>query len=493
MTVRPGTVYLVGAGPGDPGLITVRGLELLQRADVILYDRLVDDSLLEHAPPSAQLIDIGKTPWEPTTTQEEINEALVTQAALGNVVVRLKGGDPFVFGRGWEEHEACRLAGIPCEIVPGITSAIAGPAAVGIPVTSRGVASSFVVIAAPVVTDRQLDAAVHADTAVFLMGMRGLSGLTKRLIERGRDVATPAAIVERATMPGQRTVRARLDTIATVAENAGMSSPAVIVVGETASYGEQSDGPLSGQRIVVTRPLNASHHLANGLRALGADIIVAPLIGLSLLDDVDATVMKRTDTYDWIVFSSRHGVRGFRRLVERAGFDARKLSGAKIAAVGPVTARELGAWGIRADLVAEPARADALVAQLLAHAHAPRRVLFPCGTLALDAIPEGLGAHGIDVEQLVVYETRKLALDSRVCKEIARGVDAVVFASPSAVTAFGECGAVLGEAHVVCIGPTTAAATSIFGWPNVHVADVHSDAGLIASTMSVLQCGAGLY
>lgn len=486
MTVRPGSVYLVGAGPGDPGLITVRGLELLQRADVILHDRLVDSTLLEHASPVAQLIDIGKTPWEPTTTQEEINVSLITYASKGKVVVRLKGGDPFVFGRGWEELEACRQAGIPCEVVPGVSSAIAGPAAAGIPVTVRGVASSVVVIAAQVVTDRQLDAAVNADTAVFLMGMRGLRELVKRLIGRGRDATTPAAVVERATLPGQRVVRAPLGNIATAVENAGIGSPAVIVVGETAGYGVSAGGPLSGRRVIVTRPLNAAHELNNGLRALGADVIPAPLIGIGVVSDNQPEVLSRVHEFDWIVFSSRHGVRGFRRALDRAGSDFRALSRARIAAVGPVTARELGAWGIRADLVANPARADVLVQQLLAHENAPKRVLFPSGTLALETIPAALGARGIEVVSLTVYETRKLPLETRVCEELVRGVDAVLFASPSAVTAFGESRATLGSARVVCIGPTTARAAAPFGWGDLRVADVHSDEGLLAATVAAL-------
>lgn len=489
MTVRPGTVYLVGAGPGDPGLITVRGMELLQRADVILHDRLVASTLLEHASPVAQMVDIGKTPWEPTTTQEEINLSLITYAAKGKVVVRLKGGDPFVFGRGWEELEACRQAGIPCEVVPGVSSAIAGPAAAGIPVTMRGVASSVVVIAAQVVTDRQLDSAVNADTAVFLMGMRGLSALATRLIARGRDATTPAAVIERATLPGQRVVRASLRNIAAMAEGAGITSPAVIIVGETAAYGTNPTGPLSGHRVIVTRPLNAAHHLSNGLRALGADVIAAPLIGIGAIAAQQPEILARLHEFDWIVFSSRHGVRGFRRALEGAGCDVRNLSHARIAAVGPVTARELASWGIRPDLVAEPARADVLVQQLMAHKSAPRRVLFPSGTLALETIPAALGSRNVEVVSFTVYETRKLSLENRVRTELQRGVDAVLFASPSAVTAFGESEPSIGAARVVCIGPTTAAATAPFGWRNVRVADVHSDDGLLAATVAALSQG----
>ena len=239
MTVRPGTVYLVGAGPGDPGLITVRGLELLQRADVILHDRLVAPALLREGRATALVSDVGKAPRGHAVSQEEINAALVAHAEQGKTVVRLKGGDPLVFGRGWEEREACRKAGVPCEIVPGISSALAGPAAADIPVTCRGVASSVAIVAAATIGRRQLAAIAHADTCVFLMGMHGLRDLATRLLECGRDPATPAAVVERATLPGQRLVRARLDRIADAVAAAGLRAPAVIVVGATAAFGSE--------------------------------------------------------------------------------------------------------------------------------------------------------------------------------------------------------------------------------------------------------------
>jgi uroporphyrinogen III methyltransferase/synthase len=486
MTVRPGTVYLVGAGPGDPGLITVRGLELLQRADVILHDRLLSDALLAQAPATAELIDVGKTPWGQAANQEEINAALVAHATRGRIVVRLKGGDPLVFGRGWEEREACRRAGVICEIVPGISSALAGPAAADIPVTCRGVASSVAIAAAPVIGRRELEAIAHADTCVFLMGMRDLPELARRLMEYGRAPETPAAVIERATLPGQRTVRARLDKIADAAAAAGLQSPAVIVVGATAALGTNSAGPLAGRRIVVTRPLSAAHHLTSALRALGAEVIAAPLIQIGLSDPGDTTWLERIGGFDWIVFSSRHAVRGFRRAVEKLGADVRRLAHARVAVVGPITARELETWGIRPDLLAEPARADALVRLLLAQEPRPQRVLFPCGTLALETIPTLLAEHGIAVERLPVYETKGLLLDSRTRQCIENGVDAVLLASPSAAVALGQSRVTLGSAVVVCIGPTTAEATATFRWPDVRVASVHSDAGMTAATLSAL-------
>jgi uroporphyrinogen III methyltransferase/synthase len=479
-------VYLVGAGPGDPSLITVRGLELLQRADVVLYDRLVSPALLERVRARALLIDVGKAPVGEAALQADINRALVEHALQGRVVVRLKGGDPNVFGRASEERQACMEAGIPCEIVPGISSALAGPAAAGIPVTLRGVASSIAIAATPAVGDEELRAIAGADTAVFLMGVRGLPRLVRRLLDAGRDPSTPVAIVERATMPGQQTVRATLDGIVDAAKRAHVQSPAVIVVGATAALGTNAYGPLAGKRVVVTRPLNAAQEVSNELRALGADVVFAPMIEMVSVENVDDPPLSRLGEYDWIVFTSRHAVRGFRRLVERFG-DVRSIAHARFAVVGPTTARELEMWGIQPDLQPGDHRADQLATLLVEQC--PRRVLFPCGTLALTTIPAMLGKHGIPLELLPVYHTHQLAVDDRARAQIERGVDAVLLASPSAAVALGASGVRLGDATVVCIGATTAAAAVSFGWANVITARDHSDAGLIEALLEALSIG----
>lgn len=485
MTIRPGTVYLVGAGPGDPGLLTVRGLELLRRADVVIHDRLISPPLLAEVLPGARLVDVGKVPRGAATDQTVINEILIAEARLDNVVVRLKGGDPLIFGRGWEEREACVAAGIPCEIVPGISSALAGPAAADIPVTCRGIAGSVAIVAAPVADDNRLAAIAHADTCVFLMGMHEIASLTHRLIVAGRDPNSPAAVVERATLPGQRSVRAPLHAIADVASAAGLESPAIIVIGETVSLAQSRPGPLSGKRIVVTRPTTAAHETTQRLRTLGADVIAAPLIEIALREPDDPSWFSRLASFDWVVFSSRHAVRGFRRALEAEGGDLRRLGAAQIAAVGPITGRELEQWGIRPDLIATPARADALVTQLTLRRPAPRRALFPSGTLALETIPLSLSTLDIPTERVRVYETRQLAPDPRVCDAIAQGVDAILLASPSAATALGRCGMSLHDTPIICIGPTTAAATAPYGWTDVRVADVHTDNGMIDLLLSI--------
>jgi uroporphyrinogen III methyltransferase/synthase len=476
-------VYLVGAGPGDPSLITVRGLELLERADVILYDRLVSPALLERARTRAVLIDVGKSPAGDAALQTDINRSLVEHARRGRVVVRLKGGDPNVFGRAWEERQACVDMRVACEIVPGVSSATAGPSAAGVPVTLRGVASSVAIAATPTIDDRQLSALVVADTSVCLMGVRELRSLASRLVAAGRDPSTPVAIVERATLPGQRTVRAPLSEIVREAERAGIESPAVIVVGATAALGAEAHGPLAGKRVVVTRPMKAAHELSGDLRALGADVVFAPLIEIVPADDTDQRTFDRLDEYDWIVFTSRHAVRAFRRMVERRG-DVRSIAHARFAVVGATTGRELESWGVHPDLQPDDHRAEQL-ATLLA-AERPRRVLFPCGTLALTTIPAVLGEHGIVVDLLRVYHTRSLALDARVRAQIERGVDAVLLASPSAAVALAASGVALGDAVVICLGPTTAAAVP-FDMPNVVTATNHSDAGMVDALVAAFR------
>lgn len=491
MTVRAGTVYLVGAGPGDPSLITVRGRELLERADVVLFDRLVAPELLELAPAHATLVDVGKRSSGDSETQSSINAQLVAHAQQRRIVVRLKGGDPLIFGRAWEERAACMSAGIPCEIVPGISSALAGPTSADIPVTLRGVASSLAIVAAPNVSDTQLASLSAADTCVFLMGVRELPSLVRRLIDAGKHPDTPAAIVERATLPGQRTVRSPLHALAAAAARASVTSPAIVVVGATAAaeiagYHTQ---PLIGRRILVTRPHSAAYELTHSLRALGAEVVHEPLISISSRDVNVEDVLGRIDDYDWLVFTSRHGVRGFRRAVEARG-DVRSLGRVRIAAVGPTTVSELTAWGIRPDLVPSRARVDALTSALLEQFPKPRRVLFPAGTLARDAVVEALGAHDVVVDALLVYETQMLSLSPSTQRAIGGELDAVLLASPSAARAFVAAAGTPAPTRLICLGEGTALPLLNAGWTNVHVASVHSDAGMIAALIDALQARA---
>lgn len=488
MMPMAGTVYLVGAGPGDPGLLTRRGARLLRTADVILYDRLVSRALLALARPEADRIPVGKRPGGMGITQADIHERLISAARRGQVVVRLKGGDPFVFGRGSEEREACLRAGVPCVVVPGVTSAIAGPGAMGIPVTARGVARSFVVLSGHNADDGggRADGEEECDgdwgrpdTVVVLMGRQSLPAVTARLKKLGYGPDTGAALVDRATMRSQRGVRASLGTIAAAADRAGIETPAVLVVGDVV---EQSVTgpllPLAGARVMVTRPHHASTVLAEHLRARGAEVIVGPAIGITYMEpDVGALPPV---SWDWVVFTSRHAVRGWWRWLARHNLDARVVAGSRVAAVGPSTAGELRRIGLRADLIPTEFRAAALVKTLAPHLDRGSQVLHPCGTRARAEVREGL-QHAAEVHDLVVYATCDRAPGPSLRRRVAQGVDYLLLHSPSAAQVMVTHRLVPPEAVIACIGPTTAAAAQSLGLSPLIVAEEHTDRGLVAA------------
>lgn len=486
-----GSVWLVGAGPGDPGLITVRGLRALQRADVVVTDRLVDGALLEEARVGTLIIDASKAPGNHVLTQDQINAALVKHARLGRRVVRLKGGDPYIFGRGWEELAACRAAGIACEVVPGITSAIAAPAAAGIPVTARGVSRTLGIATpqSPAGEDHEsLDYAALAsmETVVLLMSRAALGQAAQRLIAAGKDPRTPAAIVQDATLPSQRAVFGTLATISSRADEAGIRNPAVVVIGAVVALADRADGPkrgLEGRRIVVTRPTTASGGLISDLRSRGAEVINAPLIRIGYLPVLRGEWITRC--YDWVVFTSLHAVRGFRLALQQRGLDARFFAGARVAAVGPKTAEELSALGISPDLVPEVHRASALV-DALATRVGSHGVLFPCGTLARDELRSGLRRRGVRVDELVVYETVPISPPPDAMLEIQRGVDAVLLHSPSGAGAALASGMLNYTTVIGCIGPTTAKAVQDAGFATQVVPEQHTDEALVDELQSHL-------
>lgn len=493
MTVRSGTVYLIGCGPGDPGLITVRGLEVLQRADVVVYDRLAPAALLERARPDAELINAGKRPGAYSMPQSEIDALLVERALDGKAVARLKGGDPFVFGRAHEEIASCERAGVAWEVIPGVTSALSAPAAAGIGVTERGVSRGFAVITARdaggTIDSDQLARYAEAETLVVLMGVEALEELASALLKLGRAPDTPVSIIERAWMAGQRQVHGALDGIARVARREGIRSPAVIVIGAVARQNDRvrsAARALEGRRIVVTRPTNAASELLSSLRAQGAHTIHCPLIEIRERP-IDPSWVSLLDDLDWIVVTSRHGARGLIRALRSAHVDARALANVRIAAVGPVTARELETGGIIADLVPSPYRADALVRAITRAGPVSERALFVRGSLARDEVPRELRhLAGMDVRELEVYETRLKVVDDSVCRQIERGVDSVFFASPSAVQAYAQSNVVGDVESFVCIGPTTAMEAERAGLGPRIVADEHSDAGMVRALTRAL-------
>jgi uroporphyrinogen III methyltransferase/synthase len=489
-----GRVWLVGAGPGDAGLITVRGRELLERADVVVYDRLSGAKLLTHTRPDAELIDVFKAPGQHTVLQDGIHEILIHRARVGREVVRLKGGDPFVYGRGWEEIEACYLAGVPCKVVPGVSSATGVPTWAGIPLTLRGQASTVSVVTPSVgrgLPDRELpyEAMAKMDTSVVLMGSARLEEVTEGLLTAGRDSATAAAVVQEGTLPGERQVRGTLATIAGLVREEGLRAPMVLIVGPGAGLPRLDGnslapgfGPLAGRRVVVTRPLSAGRQVISKLRGLGANVIDSPLIRI---DYVQADLAGPRSDHDWIVFTSFHGVEGFLHQLERKGLDARFFGAARIATIGPKTAARLEAVGIRADLIPEEYRARALVDAVAAEAKSGERVLFPCGTLAVDEVSKGLIRVGLKVETLRVYDTVLQRPNEAALEAFRRGVDAVLLYSPSAAESLASSGVNLEGVQVFCVGPTTADAGRSLGLPVSGVPDIYGDEGMIESLLEM--------
>lgn len=500
MTATAGTVYLVGAGPGDPGLITVRGLELLRACDVVLYDRLVSPQLLSEARPGAELVFVGKRPGEAHSRQVVSDALLVTRAREGKSVVRLKGGDPFVFGRGAEEALLLRDASIPFEVVPGVSSAIAAPAYAGIPVTHRGLSSSFVVLTAREEGAVEPDAAamtVGAETVVLLMGVSALASTTRRLIEAGRSRAEPAATIEWATTGRQRVVVADLGSIADRAAAEGLSPPATTIVGPVVALRERlrwfEDRPLLGRSVVVTRPAAQARELVAALTDLGADVVELPLIAIadpSSYEDLDRAI-KSLAGYDWVLFSSVNVVERFFARMDVAGADARAFADARIGAVGARTAHALAHHGLRADLVPDASTGSALAVAL---GDGSGAVLLPRVEDAPGKPRDALAARGWTVDEVAVYANIPGRPSPDAIERVRSGdVDIVTFTSASVVRNFsavvGTPDPFEGFPAVVCIGPATAAAARAEGLRVTAVAEPHDGVGLVAAVLAVATDG----
>lgn len=451
-------VYLIGAGPGDPGLLTVRGREVLEHADVIIYDYLSNRRLLEYARPDAELIFVGKKGFSEHVTQDQINALLVDKAldARGEprCVARLKGGDPFVFGRGGEEALALRVAHLTYEVVPGVTSAIAAPAYAGIPVTHRGYASSMAIITGnedPGKEESSIDwehIAHGADTLCFVMGIKNLPRIAERLMACGRAATTPVALVRWGTTPEQEVLTATLETVVDRAAAVRFAAPAIIVVGEVAGLRErlswyEEARPLLGKRIWITRSRSQASDLAARLFALGARTEEIPTIAIAPVAD-DGPLLRAVSgvaSYDWVVFTSVNGVDAFFGALRGANRDARAIGGARVAAIGPATARRLARNGIRADLLPTAYKAEeALGALLAAGAGEGKRILIPRAEVAREVLPDGLRAAGATVDVVAAYETVP-AVDAQAVGAAARALHdgdfpAVTFTSSSTVRNF---------------------------------------------------------
>lgn len=491
-----GRVLLVGAGPGDPGLITVRGAEALQRAEVVVYDHLASPELLRYAPSAAERICVGKRAGEHTLSQGEINTLLVRLAQAGRQVVRLKGGDPFVFGRGGEEAEALAAAEIPFEVVPGVTSAVAVPAYAGIPVTHRGLASSFAVVtghedAAKPESALDWGALAGVDTLVFLMGVGNLPRIVAGLAGHGRAADTPVALIQWGTRGTQLTVAGTLADIVDRVREAGLHSPSVTVVGQVVALRERLRWfdrlPLKGLRVLVTRTREQAGQLASALRALGAEPVECPLIEIVPPLDwapLDAAIAQ-LGAYHWIVFTSANGVEAFFGRLSVAGGDARSLGGTRLAAIGPATAAALASHGLRADLLPAEYVAEA-VAVGMGHVKG-LRVLLPRAGIARPALGQELRAAGARVEEVVAYRTIAPEGLSGRLQNVLAGCDVVTFTSSSTVRHFAEVlgreagAAALERVVVACIGPVTTQTALELGLRPAVVAEEYTTGGLVSA------------
>ncbi len=503
-----GTVYLVGAGPGDPGLITLRGLQCIARADVLVYDRLVSRRLLEYAPRDAEMIYVGKQPDRHAMEQGDINRLLVSEALQGRTVTRLKGGDPFVFGRGGEEALLLAENRVPFEVVPGITSAVAVPAYAGIPVTHRGIAANFSVITGhedPAKGISDLDWASLAagrGTRIFLMGVGNLALIKEKLVENGCDIHTPVALVRWGTLPEQETLTGTLEDIAEKAEQSGFRPPAVIVVGDVVRLREQlkwrETKPLFGCRVLVTRSREQASRLSRRIEELGGEALEFPAIEIVPPQNYSAldSAIDQLQTYRWLIFTSVNGVRYFFDRLRHLRRDIRDLQGVRLCAVGPATIRELEQRGLLVEFAPREYRSEILLQELSGQVKPGEKVLLPRGNLAWENLPQGLQEMGARVDDVVVYHTVKGTGDVAFLQKMIEDgmIHAVTFTSSSTARNFSELLTAAGESEagtgqgllarrkdliLASIGPTTSGTARELGLEVDVEAEEHTIEGLV--------------
>ena len=476
-----GKVWLVGAGPGDPGLLTCKGREVLQNATVVVYDRLAGDGVLALMPPDARCIDVGKSGGNHPVPQSGIEEILVREALAGESVVRLKGGDPFLFGRGGEEVEALLAHGLPFEVVPGVTSAIAAPECAGIPATHRGLANSLHVITAHTkeggIAEQDYAALARlGGTLVFLMGVSAIPEICERLCANGFSPDTPMAAVEWGTTAHQRALSGSLSDFAQKAADFGLHSPSVIIVGDVAKLAERFSWrgslPLSGKKVIVTRPRNRQGRLCKMLRALGAEVIELPTIATVPLD---SAVLPDFDGAEWLGFTSATGVECFFALLAREGRDVRGIGRAKIAAIGPATARALNERGLTVDLVPSVYDGAHLAAELTEAARGRRIVMLRAQDGSAE-LTQTLRAKGANFIEIALYRTEYVKPAFQ-----PRNADAVLFTSASTVRGFKAACPYLDVPLACCIGTQTAREAERAGLKNIRVAAKATLEDLIAT------------
>lgn len=500
MNSKPGQigyVYLIGAGPGDPGLITVRGLECIGLADVIMYDYLASMSLLEHARPEAELVYAGKVGGAHNREQGQINEMLVEKARQGKIVARLKGGDPFIFGRGGEECEALVEAGIPFEIVPGVTAGIGAAAYAGIPLTHRDYTASVAFVTGHESSGKEVSAidweklSVGSGTLVFYMGMKNLPQIAANLLDNGRAPETPVALIRWGTRPEQEVLEGTLSDIGDKARKAGFKAPAITVVGEVVRLRNRlrwfDSRPLFGKGIMVTRGSGQAGPFARLLRDRGARVYQCPTIEIippENFNDLDRDIRSLPE-FDWVVFTSANGVGFFFDRLSALGLDSRALGSCRVAAVGPKTAEKLFSFGIRPDLLPTGYHAEGLVEAFVRMKVSGMKALYPKGDRARDILVPGLGNMGMEVSAPVSYRTvTPESVPGEVLAALEeRRISCVTFTSSSTVA---NLASIVGENHLIhllkgvavaSIGPVTSAACSDLGLPvdvEPHVSTVEA-------------------
>lgn len=495
--LQSGKVYLIGAGPGDTGLITMKGIEALKEADVVVYDHLASPSLLNTTKDEAEWIDAGKFAGHHRMKQAEIEELLIEKAMEGQTVARLKGGDPFIFGRGGEEALALTAAGIEYEVIPGVSSAYSAPAYAGIPITHRGKASSFHVITGhedPAKGESSLDYDILAreeGTLVFLMGLSKLHQISERLIANGKDAHTPAAVIASGTTARQRCVTGELGRIAAISEKADIQPPAILVVGDVVSLKKEIDwqqaGSLSGKKILVTATEIIAEPLAEKIRKLGGEPVVMSLISVRAekmygLKEVLVRPGKR-----WLVFTSRNGVRFFFEQMKKERIDIRILGICRIAVMGAGTRRELENWGCYADLLPEQSCSESLAKALCENVQYDEEICLFRAEEASDVLIKRLREKQYRVVDIPTYRTEIMWKKRELLREMLEDVDAITFCSASAVSAFVQ----MTEGHdlvakTICIGPVTAQAAKKAGLHIDKVAEQYDLEGLTEALCAIL-------
>ncbi|MGD9244443.1 MAG: uroporphyrinogen-III C-methyltransferase [Desulfobacterales bacterium] len=498
MKIMKGKVYLVGAGPGDPGLITVKGLECIKNADVLIYDYLASPILLKHAQKHAEILYVGKKGGDHTLSQDEINTLIAEKAQKGLTVTRLKGGDPFIFGRGGEEAEILVKNGIPFEIVPGVTSAIAAPAYAGIPLTHRKFTSTLAFVTGhedPLKEESSIDWAALAKgigTLVFLMGVKNLPFITHRLIHHGMDPDTPVALIRWGTTPRQTTVTGTLHTISERAKDAGFKPPAIIVVGHVVKLREMlkwfENRPLMGLRIVVTRAREQASELVERLSDLGAECLECPTITVVPPDDFNPldTAIQNLSTYEWLVFTSVNGVNFFFNRLYEKNKDVRALRNVNTAVIGPATAKRLFDFGIHSDIVPESYRAESIIKAFGDKDINGKKILLPRAKEARPILPLELTRMGAIVDEVTAYCTRSVQdnADLLLKRLKDKTIDLITFTSSSTVKNFHallpseDLQNLMQGVTVASIGPITADTARNLGFDIHIIAESYTIPGL---------------